>query len=72
MYVFLFLSIVFALANSVDPDEMPQYAAFHLGLTVCQSRHIGVTSIQWVKDGDGLLVPVSVVERGGGCMDLYA
>ena len=22
----------FTLANNVDPDEMPQYAAFHLGL----------------------------------------
>ena len=22
----------FALTNSVDPDEMPHYAAFHLGL----------------------------------------
>ena len=26
------LTIVFFLANSVDPDEMLQYAAFHLGL----------------------------------------
>ena len=24
--------IFFLLANSVDPDEMPHYVAFHLGL----------------------------------------
>ena len=30
--LFLSLTIVFVLANSVDPDEMLQYAAFHLGL----------------------------------------
>ena len=29
---FLSLMIVFVLANSVDPDEMLHYAAFHLGL----------------------------------------
>ena len=26
------LKIFFVLANSVDPDEMPHYAAFNLGL----------------------------------------
>ena len=30
--VFLSLKMVFILANSADPDEMPLYAAFHLGL----------------------------------------
>ena len=30
--VFLRLEISFALANSVDPDEMPQNVALHLGL----------------------------------------
>ena len=29
---FLHLDIDFVLANSADPDEMPPYAAFHLGL----------------------------------------
>ena len=29
---FLSRKIVFVLANSVNPDEMPHYAAFHLGL----------------------------------------
>ena len=27
-----FLKVCFNLANSVDPDEMQHYAAFHLGL----------------------------------------
>ena len=30
--VFLSLEIEFVLANSVDPDEMPRFVAFHLGL----------------------------------------
>ena len=30
--VFMSLEIVFVLANSVDPDEMPLYAVFHQGL----------------------------------------
>ena len=30
-YLFLSLKIGFILANSADPDEMPPYAAFHLG-----------------------------------------
>ena len=30
--VFRSLNVIFVLANSVDPDEMPYYAAFHLGL----------------------------------------
>ena len=31
-FVFHSLKIDFVLANSADPDEMPHYAAFHLGL----------------------------------------
>ena len=30
--VFHSLKIVFVLANSLDPDEMPKEEAFHLGL----------------------------------------
>ena len=30
--VFMSLKIVFICAISADPDEMPPYAAFHLGL----------------------------------------
>ena len=29
---FIFLKVVPISANSVDPDEMPHFAAFHLGL----------------------------------------
>ena len=29
--ILLSLKIDFVLANSADPDEMPQYAAFYLG-----------------------------------------
>ena len=29
--LFVSLNIAFFLANSADPDEMPQHAAFHLG-----------------------------------------
>ena len=31
-FVFFWLKIYFVLVNSADPDEMPHYAAFHLGL----------------------------------------
>ena len=30
--VLFYLKILFTLTNSVDPDEMQHYAAFHLGL----------------------------------------
>ena len=30
------LEIIFVLANSVDPDEMPHYAAFNLNLLCLQ------------------------------------
>ena len=30
------LKIIFVLENSVDPDEMPHYAAFNLGLLCLQ------------------------------------
>ena len=29
------LKIIFVLANSVDPDEMPHYEAFNPDLSVC-------------------------------------
>ena len=44
------LKIVFVLANSVDPDEMLHYAAFHLGLHCLPKYHFGVTSVQRVKE----------------------
>ena len=40
--VFLSLKIFFVLANSVDTDEMPHYAAFIWVYTVCQITYLGV------------------------------
>ena len=37
--VFFSLKIDFILANSADPDEMPHYAAFHLGL-LCLPKYL--------------------------------
>ena len=37
--VFPFLKIAFVFANSVDPDEMPHYVAFHLALH-CLPKYI--------------------------------
>ena len=45
--VFLSLRIVFTLTNSVDPDEMPHYAAFHLGLH-CLSKY-PFRGLQYIK-----------------------
>ena len=36
--VFLSLGIFFTLTNSVDPDEMPPYVVFHLGLSTRLTR----------------------------------
>ena len=36
---YLSLKIVFILANSNGPDEMPPYVAFHLGLH-CLPKHL--------------------------------
>ena len=32
VYIFLSLKIDFIIANIADPDEIPQYAAFHLSI----------------------------------------
>ena len=37
--VFLSVKIIFVLANSVDPGEIPHCAAFHLGLH-CLQKYI--------------------------------
>ena len=47
--VFLSLNDVLNLANRTDSDEMQHYAAFHLGLTICQSIHFGISYMQRVK-----------------------
>ena len=44
MYFFMSLKIVFILANSADPDEMPPYVAFHQGIH-CLPKYL-FTSIQ--------------------------
>ena len=47
--VFQPLKIVLILASSADTDEMQLYAALYLGLTVCQSTHLGDSSIHSVN-----------------------
>ena len=43
------MKIFFTFTNSVDPDEMQQHAAFHLGSsTVCKNTRLGVSRIQMV------------------------
>ena len=39
------LKLDFVLANSADPDEMPLYAAFHLGLQCLQNTRYGVSGL---------------------------
>ena len=51
---FLCEDLFFTLTNSVDPDEMQHYAAFHLGSTVCKSTHLGGSLKQRVKKKIGL------------------
>ena len=50
--IFLSLKIDFVLVNNAGPDEMPQYAAFHLpvGLHFLpKNTDFGVFSLQKVK-----------------------
>ena len=51
--IFLSLKIGFVLANSAYSDEMPQYAAFHMGLH-CLLKYLfrGFQYIQRIKTGD--------------------
>ena len=55
--VFLSLKTHFALANREDPDEMLQYAAFHLGLH-CLPKYvfIGFWSSNGLNINSGLLL----------------
>ena len=41
--VFFRLKIFITFTNSVDPDEMQHYAAFHLGLHCLQNYLLGVS-----------------------------
>ena len=42
MYImtFLFMKIVFTIANSTDRDEILPYAAFHRGLSQCLPKYM--------------------------------
>ena len=55
----------FVLATSVDPDEMPHYVAFHLGLHCLQKYTLGVTSIQRVNlmDKQGMIFQAKIHTR---------
>ena len=43
MFYFLSEDIIFTLTNSVDPDEMQHYAAFHQGLHCLQNTRLVVS-----------------------------
>ena len=51
MMVSLSLKIVFILANSADPDEMPPYVAFHLGFHCVPIICLQVFRMQRVNSG---------------------
>ena len=46
----LSLFIIFVLTNSVDPDEMSYYTAFHLGLHCLQKYVISIQKFNIVKN----------------------
>ena len=58
--VFYSQMIVFALASSVDPDEMLHYAAFQLDLHCLPKYSLRVTSIRRVKSDSYYLFLVSL------------
>ena len=47
---FYFSEVDFILANSSDPDEMPHYAAFHLGL-----HYLPLYLFRWFQSLNGLI-----------------
>ena len=47
--MYLFVIILFISANSEDPDEMPHFVVFHLGLHCLPKYPLGVSHIQKVK-----------------------
>ena len=48
------MEVVLILANSVDPDEMQHYAAFHLGLH-CLPKYL--SSVQYNKKSKNYYFP---------------
>ena len=47
---FLLPKIYFVLARSVDPDEIPQYVAFHWDLLFVSKNHLWVFSLLKVEN----------------------
>ena len=59
--MFLSLMVVLISANSTDPNEMQHNAAFIWVFTVCQSSHLGVSSIQRVKQLEQVPVVLAIL-----------
>ena len=53
--IFFCLYIFFTFTNSVDPDEMQHYAAFHLGLH-CSRKYLSHTLIPFPANRLGIPV----------------
>ena len=68
--VFLSLKVDFVLANSVDHDKMPHYAAFHLGLHCWPKTHLGVSGPQRVEHILILLLMCFQATTEGPCLEL--
>ena len=47
--VFLSLKIIFVVANSVDSDEMPHYAAFHLGKVYILKESVSIRRFKVIQ-----------------------
>ena len=56
--VFLYLKVVFILANTADPGEMPPNSTFHLGLH-CLSKYLFIS----LQNEEGYLEKVSRMKR---------
>ena len=62
------MQIIFVLANIVDTDEMPLYAAFHLGLHCLQKytfrSHLYAKGLKFnMQKGEHLKFPISFTYR---------
>ena len=60
--------IVFISSNSVDPYKMPHSAAFHWGLTVCHSTHLGKSYLMTIcmPDPNSLLKAIKASRNNKG------
>ena len=50
VYFCPWIEIVLTSTKSENPDKMPQFAAFYLIFTICQSTHLEVSSLQKVNN----------------------